>query len=70
MSPERTMAREVTRNGDMTENGCVFCIPRFDDEPLADHGGRSAVKVPENRRPDPFRRGNGRARSFGRASSE
>jgi diadenosine tetraphosphate (Ap4A) HIT family hydrolase len=40
-------------------------IPRFDDEPLADRGGRSAIKVPENRRPDPARPGNGRAREFG-----
>jgi histidine triad (HIT) family protein len=40
-------------------------IPRFDDEPLADRGGRSAIKVPENRRPDPSRPGSGRARTFG-----
>jgi len=40
-------------------------IPRFDDEPLADKGGRSAIKVPEKRRPDPSRPGNGRARAFG-----
>jgi diadenosine tetraphosphate (Ap4A) HIT family hydrolase len=43
----------------------LHVIPRFDDEPLAEEGGRSAIKVPENRRPDPSRRGNGRARSFG-----
>jgi histidine triad (HIT) family protein len=43
----------------------LHVIPRFDDEPLADQGGRSAIKVPENRRPDPAGRGNGRARSFG-----
>ncbi|HYZ19778.1 MAG TPA: HIT family protein [Gaiellaceae bacterium] len=43
----------------------LHVIPRFDDEPLADRGGRSAIKVPENRRPDPWRPGNGRARSFG-----
>jgi hypothetical protein len=41
-------------------------IPRFDDEPLADRGGRSAIKVGENRRPDPSRPGSGRAWSFGR----
>ena len=41
-------------------------IPRFDDEPLSGAGGRSAIKVPENRRPDPFAPGNGRARSLGR----
>jgi histidine triad (HIT) family protein len=44
----------------------LHVIPRFDDEPLADEGGRSAIKVPENRRPRPFARGGGRARSFGR----
>ena len=43
----------------------LHVIPRFDDEPLADHGGRSAIKLPENRRPDPFARGSGRARSLG-----
>jgi len=43
----------------------LHVIPRFDDEPLADQGGRSAIKVPENRRPDPSRRGSGRAQSFG-----
>ena len=43
----------------------LHVIPRFDDEPLADRGGRSAIKVPENRRPDPARPGNGRARAFG-----
>jgi histidine triad (HIT) family protein len=43
----------------------LHVIPRFDDEPLAEAGGRSAIKVPENRRPDPLRRGNGRAKSFG-----
>jgi diadenosine tetraphosphate (Ap4A) HIT family hydrolase len=43
----------------------LHVIPRFDDEPLADRGGRSAIKVQENRRPDPSRRGTGRAQSFG-----
>ena len=46
----------------------LHVIPRFDDEPLADRGGRSAIKVPENRRPDPSRPGNGRARAFGQSS--
>jgi diadenosine tetraphosphate (Ap4A) HIT family hydrolase len=46
----------------------LHVIPRFDDEPFADRGGRSAIKRPENRRPDPFRRGSGRAQSFGRRS--
>ena len=43
----------------------LHVIPRFDDEPLADQGGRSAIKAPENRRPDPSRPGNGRAKAFG-----
>ena len=45
----------------------LHVIPRFDDEPLSGAGGRSAIKVPENRRPDPFAPGNGRARSLGRS---
>jgi diadenosine tetraphosphate (Ap4A) HIT family hydrolase len=43
----------------------LHVIPRFDDEPLAEAGGRSAIKVPENRRPDPAAHGNGRARVYG-----
>lgn len=43
----------------------LHVVPRFDDEPLADEGGRSAIKVLENRRPEPSRPGNGRARRFG-----
>jgi diadenosine tetraphosphate (Ap4A) HIT family hydrolase len=43
----------------------LHVVPRFDDEPLANEGGRSAIKVPENVRPDPLRPGSGRARSFG-----
>jgi histidine triad (HIT) family protein len=44
----------------------LHVIPRFDDEPLSGAGGRSAIKVAENRRPDPFAPGNGRARALGR----
>jgi histidine triad (HIT) family protein len=44
----------------------LHVLPRFDDEPFAEAGGRSAIKVPENVRPDPFSPGSGRARSFGR----
>jgi len=44
----------------------LHVVPRFDDEPYADQGARSAIKAPENRRPDPSRRGSGRAQSFGR----
>jgi histidine triad (HIT) family protein len=43
----------------------LHVIPRFDDEPRASEGGRSAIKAPENRRPDPSQPGNGRARGFG-----
>jgi diadenosine tetraphosphate (Ap4A) HIT family hydrolase len=47
---------------DCSQHAHLHVIPRFDDEPLADRGGRSAIKLPENRRPDPSRRGTGRAR--------
>jgi histidine triad (HIT) family protein len=43
----------------------LHVIPRFDDEPLAEEGARSAIKVPGNIRPDPLARGNGRARTLG-----
>jgi diadenosine tetraphosphate (Ap4A) HIT family hydrolase len=36
-------------------------IPRFDDEPPSDHWLRSAINVPDNRRPDPWAPGSGRA---------
>jgi diadenosine tetraphosphate (Ap4A) HIT family hydrolase len=39
----------------------MHVIPRFDDEPLCDRWLRSAVNVPENRRPDPWAPGSGRA---------
>jgi histidine triad (HIT) family protein len=39
----------------------LHVIPRFDDEPHSDKGARSAIKVPENRRADPWARGSGRA---------
>ncbi len=45
----------------------LHVVPRFDDEPRRQHGGRTAIKVPANRRPDPFRRGSGRAALFGAA---
>jgi diadenosine tetraphosphate (Ap4A) HIT family hydrolase len=38
----------------------LHVIPRFDDEPMADHGVRSGIKDPANRRPDPWRPGSGR----------
>jgi diadenosine tetraphosphate (Ap4A) HIT family hydrolase len=44
----------------------LHVVPRFDDEPRADQGGRTAIKVPENVRPNPLAPGSGRARLFGR----
>jgi histidine triad (HIT) family protein len=54
--------------GQETAHAHLHVIPRFDDEPLAGAGGRSAIKVPENVRPDPFAPGNGRAGSLGRGA--
>jgi diadenosine tetraphosphate (Ap4A) HIT family hydrolase len=51
--------------GEPAHHAHLHVIPRFDDEPLREQGGRSAIKAPENRRPDPSRPGNGRAQSFG-----
>ena len=51
--------------GQSTHHAHLHVIPRFDDEPLASEGGRSAIKSPENRRPDPAARGSGRAQAFG-----
>ena len=44
----------------------LHVVPRFDDEPRAEGGGRVGIKDAENRRPDPLAPGSGRARSFGR----
>jgi diadenosine tetraphosphate (Ap4A) HIT family hydrolase len=38
----------------------MHVIPRFGDEPLSDRWLRSAIDVPENRRPDPWAPGSGR----------
>jgi diadenosine tetraphosphate (Ap4A) HIT family hydrolase len=43
----------------------LHVVPRFDDEPYSDRGGRTAIKDPANRRPDPLAPGTGRARLFG-----
>jgi diadenosine tetraphosphate (Ap4A) HIT family hydrolase len=43
----------------------LHVVPRFDDEPHADGGGRVGIKGDDNRRPDPWRPGAGRARLFG-----
>ena len=43
----------------------LHLVPRFDDEPYADRGGRTAIKHRENTRPDPSAPGTGRAKLFG-----
>ena len=43
----------------------LHVVPRFDDEPYADEGGRTGIKRPDNVRPDPWAPGSGRARLFG-----
>ena len=44
----------------------LHVVPRFDDEPRRNGGGRSDIRIPENRRPDPSAPGTGRAQAFGR----
>jgi diadenosine tetraphosphate (Ap4A) HIT family hydrolase len=39
----------------------LHVIPRFHDEPMWHEGVRSSIKIAENRRPDPWRPGSGRA---------
>lgn len=41
----------------------LHVLPRFDDEPAVGRraGVRTGINVPENRRPDPYRPGSGRA---------
>jgi histidine triad (HIT) family protein len=51
--------------GQELQHAHLHVIPRFEDEPLAGAGGRSAFKVAENRRPEPFAPGNGHARTLG-----
>ena len=48
-----------------TMHAHLHVVPRFDDEPCADGGGRIGIKGVENRRPEPMQHGNGRARRFG-----
>lgn len=43
----------------------LHVVPRFQDEPFRDRGGRVGIKGADNRRPDPSRRGTGRAMRFG-----
>jgi diadenosine tetraphosphate (Ap4A) HIT family hydrolase len=39
----------------------LHVLPRFDDEPCVNAGIRTGINVPDNRRPDPWARGRGRA---------
>jgi diadenosine tetraphosphate (Ap4A) HIT family hydrolase len=43
----------------------LHVVPRFDDEPLRDAGGRVGIKGVDNIRPDPTAPGNGWALAFG-----
>jgi diadenosine tetraphosphate (Ap4A) HIT family hydrolase len=43
----------------------LHVVPRFDDEPRRDWGGRVGIKGADNVRPDPNAPGSGRARKFG-----
>lgn len=43
----------------------LHVVPRFDDEPKREGGGRVGIKGSDNRRPDPTRPGTGRATRFG-----
>jgi diadenosine tetraphosphate (Ap4A) HIT family hydrolase len=47
----------------------LHVVPRFDDEPKRDAGGRVGIKGLDNVRPDPHATGNGRALKFGTGSS-
>ncbi|MBK5222971.1 MAG: HIT domain-containing protein [Acidimicrobiia bacterium] len=48
--------------GQSVEHVHLQLIPRFADEPFAGRGGRSWLKQPENRRPDPSAPGSAAAR--------
>ena len=45
----------------------LHVVPRFDDEPRKEAGGRVGIKGTDNIRPNPTGPGSGRARNFGRA---
>ena len=45
----------------------LHVVPRFDDEPRRDAGGRVGIKGEDNLRPDPAAPGTGRARNLGPA---
>ncbi len=55
------------RSDDVVElmHAHLHVVPRFDDEPCADGGGRVGIKGAENRRPHPLAPGTGRALRFG-----
>lgn len=44
----------------------LHVVPRFDDEPRREGGGRVGIKGADNIRPNPDAPGTGRARKFGR----
>jgi histidine triad (HIT) family protein len=50
-----------------TMHAHLHVVPRFDDEPRRDAGGRVGIKGADNVRPDPLRPGTGRAKQFGRS---
>ena len=47
----------------------LHVVPRFNDEPLRDGGGRVGIKGATNRRPNPSAPGNGWALMFGRGAT-
>jgi histidine triad (HIT) family protein len=49
-----------------TMHAHLHVVPRFDDEPQREAGGRVGIKGPDNRRPNPTASGTGRALRFGR----
>jgi diadenosine tetraphosphate (Ap4A) HIT family hydrolase len=48
----------------------LHVVPRFNDEPRRDSGGRVGIKGTDNRRPDPSASGQGLALMFGRVPTE
>lgn len=48
----------------------LHVVPRFDDEPRRDRGGRVGIKGVDNIRPHPSGRGNGWALMFGRDATD
>jgi histidine triad (HIT) family protein len=48
----------------------LHLVPRFDDEPQRQGGGRVGIKGADNIRPDPLAPGSGRARKFGTQAAD